>query len=225
MTKTGLRPLLVGFLCLISLIAYADERKDETSATEKKRVEKIAKNEAADEVAKRVSFKRFSVEIPSAWSYSSNPQAKPGTDQVQIVSDDERQILLITLTDAREDVALLDATQMGGRAMISRVLSSPEYADCTAQGSGADGSFWGRNGVLLKFEIVKASAGGTKTVVMNVYNYGETLEQRKEVLFIVAFMRENDGADMEKIVKSMTFIENKDRSAADPASDTKELSQ
>jgi hypothetical protein len=158
---------------------------------------------------KKVAFNRLSLVIPNGWNYSTNPQAKPGTDQIQLYSPDRNRTLLVTLTDARKDKDLVVVTLEGGRELASRAVSVPEFSDCLVEGSGQDPTLWGRTGIVTAFQLVKETASGEKKAVMKIYNFGESLEKTNEVLFIGAFIVGEENDEIEKIVKSMEFLPKK----------------
>jgi hypothetical protein len=161
------------------------------------------------EKTKIVSFNRLSLEIPDDWKYSTNPQAVPGTDQIQLYSADRNRTLLITLTNARDDISLQDAVMQGGRMLVGRAVSVPEFRNCMVEGSGDGPSLWGREGIVTHFNLIKESESGEKTVVMKIYNMGENLSETKEVLFIAAFIVGEEKPDTESIVRSLKILEKK----------------
>lgn len=156
---------------------------------------------------KSVNFNRISLNIPEDWKYSTNPKAVPGTDQIRLSSDDTNRILLITLTNARDDITIQEAVIQGGKSLVQRVLSSNEFSDCLVEGGGGKPYLWGREGTLVSFNLIKESPPNSRNVVMKIYCLGEELIETKEVLFISAFIVGEEKDDMEKIVRSMKILD------------------
>lgn len=157
--------------------------------------------------SKVVKFNRLSLDIPEDWHYSTNPKAVPGTDQLQLYSKDNNRTLIITLTNAREDISINQAVTSWGKVLIGRVLGSPEFSDCLVEGEGSGSDLWGRKGTLVTFNLVKKSQDDKKNVAMKIYCLGEDLKETKEVLFTTATIVGDEKDDMINIVKSMKILE------------------
>jgi hypothetical protein len=154
----------------------------------------------------RITFNRLSLEIPKDWNYSVNPMARPGTDQLQLFSDDRNRTVLITLTHERSDITLTEAVRKGGLMMMQRGHSFPGFENCPVNGSGQGGEIWGRKGILTTFNFYKDEKQDDKNIVMRIYNFGESLGASKEVLFIVAFIVGDEKEDTEKVLKTIKIL-------------------
>lgn len=155
--------------------------------------------------AKRIMFNRLSLEVQDGWKFSVNPEAPSGTDQIRLYSEDTKRTLLITLTNERKDISLVEAVQNGGRMLVSRAVSIPEFSGCTVNGSGQDPQLWGRTGVVVLFNVIKESSKDAGKPVMKIYNMGERLAETGEVLFLAAFIIGDEKNDIEKIVRSIGY--------------------
>jgi hypothetical protein len=154
----------------------------------------------------RISFNRISVIIPLGWNYSINPRAVPGTDQLQLYSDDRNRTLQITLTHARNDISLDDAIIQGGRIMVQRALSFPGFEKCFVTGSGQSSEIWGRKGICTKYLLYKDDKQNQNEIMMHIYNYGENIVATKEVLLIGLFIIGKEESDTESIIKTIEMI-------------------
>jgi hypothetical protein len=156
--------------------------------------------------SKRVFFNRFSLEIPDGWKYSADPKAAPGTDKIQLYSEDGNRILLITLVNARDDISFPDAVLGGGRRLVEHAMSIPQFQDSNVEGPKQLPLLWGRIGLAVMFDLVEKTPKETKSIVMKVYNMGEELNETKEVLLIGALIIGEEKKDMEQIVRSLQIL-------------------
>lgn len=163
--------------------------------------------EIKEGTGKRISFNRISMVIPNDWNYSVNPRALPGTDQLQLFSKDTKRTILITLTKERSDISLADAIIMGGRLMVQRATSIPEFSRCFVGGSGQNNEMWGRRGILLKYILFKDEKQNENEIMMYIYNYGESITASKEVLFIGTYIIGEEKEDTDKIIESLQILE------------------
>lgn len=155
---------------------------------------------------KRISFNRISVEIPKNWYFSSNPMAKEGTDQLQLFSQDRNRTLIITLTDARDDVDWVDINHAGHLQMLSRAASIPEYSESVIHTIDFNLDDWGlsRDAIYTMDGFFKDD--NEEKALMKVFYYGSYAEKRKGVFFVSAFIIGEDKDDIQKIVKSIKFL-------------------
>lgn len=155
--------------------------------------------------SERISFHRVSIVIPKDWNYSSNPRARAGTDQLQLYSDDRNRTIQITLTKERDDLPLVRAVQMGGQSLAGRLCRIPEFQGSTVVGSGGPNEMWGRTGTSVELFIIKE--GQTKdNPAMHIYSYGERVPAKREVLFIVYFVAEEEKEDAINVIKSLEIL-------------------
>ncbi|RPJ08666.1 MAG: hypothetical protein EHM28_03700 [Spirochaetaceae bacterium] len=154
----------------------------------------------------RISFNRISIIIPIGWNYSVNPRALPGTDQLQLYSDDKYRTLLITLTKSRSDITLEEAIIQGGRIMVQRALSFPGFEKCFVGGSGQNDEMWGRKGIYTKYILYKDENHNETEAMMHIYNYGENILASKEVLLIGLYIIGEEKADTDAIIKTLEII-------------------
>jgi hypothetical protein len=154
----------------------------------------------------RVSFNRVSIEIPKGWRYSSNPAARPGTDQLQLFSGERKRTVLVTLTKARDGISLSDAVRAGSLEMVRRGHLIPGFENCFVGGSGSGPDAWGRKGILALFKFYKNEKQDEKDVVMKIYNYGEELPSTKEVLFYTVFLVGGENPDYDTLLRSVRIL-------------------
>jgi hypothetical protein len=155
----------------------------------------------------RVSFNRVSVVIPEGWFYSSNPRAKPGTDQLQLYSEDRNRTILITLTKARADVDFIEVEHAGRFEMLRRAMSIPGFEKCVVSGTAGPENLWKRQGIFTRFDLFKDESQKADEIMMRVYNYGEELPSLGEVLFMTAFIIGEDTDDAHTLVRSLEILE------------------
>lgn len=150
-----------------------------------------------------VGFHRLTLDIPSGWNYSANPRARPGTDQLQLFSDDRNRTLVITLTKNRPEVDFIEAEHACRFEMLRRAMSIPEFQGCTVEGSSQDQDIWGRKGIFTKFDLFKDEQKNPGDRKLRIYNFGEQLMETDEVLFITAYIVGPEEPDTNAIVKSL----------------------
>ena len=152
-----------------------------------------------------VSFNRISLVIPADWKYSKNPRERPGTDQIQLYSDDRNRTLLITITKDRPEVDFIEAEHSGRFEMLRRALTFPGFEKCVVVGSAQKENIWGRSGIFTRFDLFKDENKNENEIMMRLYNYGEQLTATSEVLFITAYIIGEENNDTNEIVKSLKF--------------------
>jgi hypothetical protein len=157
----------------------------------------------------RITFNRLSLVIPINWNYSKNPRETPGTDQLQLFSDDRNRTVMITVTKARPDVDFIEAEHSDRLAMLKRVMSIPGFENCSVVGKTPEEMMWGRKGILSEFDLFKNDSHKTTEVMLRLYNYGEQLNSLNEVLFISAIIIGNEEPDYNKLIKSLQLLEEK----------------
>ena len=155
---------------------------------------------------KRISFNRVSVEIPENWYFSSNPRAKEGTDQLQLFSQDRNRTLLITLTDARDDVDWVEMNHYGHLQMLSRAASIPEYSECVIQTVDFNLDDWGLSSDAIYTMDGFFKDDNEEKALMKVFYYGAHVENGRGVFFVSAFIIGEDNDDIQKIVKSVKLL-------------------
>ena len=155
---------------------------------------------------KRISFNRVSIEIPKNWYFSSNPMAKEGTDQLQLFSQDRNRTLLITLTDARDDVDWVNINHLGHLQMLSRAASIPEYSECVIQSIDLNLDDWGLSKDAIYTMDGFFKDDNEEKPLMKVFYYGAYTEKGKGVFFVSAFIIGEDNDDIQKIVKSIKVL-------------------
>ena len=157
----------------------------------------------------RVSFNRLSLIIPADWYYSKNPREVPGTDQLQLFSADRNRTVMITVTNARPGVDFIEVEHSSRFQMLKRAMSMPQFKNCSVVGKTPNENMWGRKGILSEFELYKDESHKADEIMMRLYNYGEQLASRKEVLFITAFVIGKEEPDTDILVKSMQLLNSK----------------
>ena len=165
--------------------------------------------EPAKGTGERISFNRLSLIVPHDWYYSKNPMEVPGTDQLQLYSADRNRTVMITVTNARPEVDFIEAEHSGRFEMLRRAMSMPQFRNCSVAGKTPDQKMWGRKGIFTEFELYKDESRKVDEIMLRLYNYGEQLVSRKEVLFITAFIIGKEEPDIDILVKSIQLLNNK----------------
>ena len=155
---------------------------------------------------KRISFNRVSIEIPKNWYFSSNPMAKEGTDQLQLFSRDRNRTLVITLTDARDDVDWVELNHFGHLEMLRRAASIPGYSECVIKSIDFNLDDWGLGSDAIYIMDGFFKDDNEEKALMKVFYYGAYTEKGKGVFFVSAFIIGEDNDDIQKIVKSIKLL-------------------
>lgn len=171
------------------------------------KVNETTKVDEQNEVANVVKFNKISLDIPKGWVYNVDPEARQGVDQLQLYcKEEEKGLLVITVTDHREKVSLDSIVRDGGKIMAGRMIAAPQFNDCIVQGSGEGSRFLGREGILVSFNLVKNPDMPNKSIAMKINSFGEELKETNEVLLITTYNTTENYTDMEKIIKSMRML-------------------
>lgn len=154
----------------------------------------------------RTSFNRLSIIIPENWYYSKNPREVPGTDQIQLYSEDQNRTIMITVTNSRPEIDFIEIEHAGRFGMLKRAMSIPGFSNCSVKGITPDEKMWGRKGILSGFELYKDENQNPNEILLKLYNYGEQIVNQNQVLFINAFIIGDDKSDTNKIINSLELL-------------------
>ncbi|HQO23640.1 MAG TPA: hypothetical protein PLM72_11220 [Spirochaetota bacterium] len=160
-----------------------------------------------DGETRTLKFNRFSIKLKPGWQYSVNPKAKAGTDQIRIVNSANDQVLMITVTDLRTDIDFTQAVMSGSRNMVMRAMQNPKLKNCEITGGGNGDCLWGRKGLVTSFDFIDKTDENNSQLLLKLYNMGEIIEKKKWVLFITAFLENNNETEIENIIKSIVIFD------------------
>ncbi|MBP9022882.1 MAG: hypothetical protein KBH06_06735 [Spirochaetes bacterium] len=163
--------------------------------------------EKSDDIYKTKKFNRFSLKLKTGWQCTVNPEAEAGTDQIRIISPANDQVLMITVTDLKTDIDFTQAVVSGSRNMVMRAMQNPKLKNCEVSGGGSGDVLWGRKGLVTSFDFIDKTDENNSQLLLKLYNMGEIIDKKKWVLFITAFLENNNETEIENIIKSIVIFD------------------
>jgi hypothetical protein len=153
---------------------------------------------------KHLIFNRTEIEIPINWSYSTNPNAKDGTDQIMISSEDENNVIYVTVVKRNSEGPISQNLRIESLSMLRGLSSMPEFSNCSIGGGGKD-EFYGKiDGESVEFKFIN---NNTQKIVGILRYYGKIITKTNEVLYIAVIIVGIEPAVIEQIISSIKIIE------------------